>query len=1802
MRDPVAVLLVAALWFFAPAGDARGAVHFTTTNAVWKIARGTNEASLPDTTAWRQPGFNDAAWQSAAAPVYYTSSASEPPFTGAGISGTVLSDMLNRYSCVFFRKTFVLANAAPVGSVTVQAACDDGFIAWLNGVEVLRVNMPAGAVAYNGFAASAPTEPVPVLTYTITNTGGLLRDGTNVLAVQGFNRTLNSTDFGFMAGLASAEDSVAPVVTSINPPPGSSLFSFAQVEAAFSEPVLGIQASDLRINGTAAPGMATLASNRFLFIFPQPATGTVNMAWAAGHGITDAASNAFAGGSWSYQFSTNAMAGAARISEFMAENATALTDEDGDAPDWIEIENTGATPVALHGWFLTDKRGNLRKWSFPPTNLAVNGHLVVHASGKDRRVPGAPLHTNFKLDSGGGYLALVRPDGTTVASEFSYGRQRSDVSFGLNRHIDSQPLVAPGGPLRLLVPTNDTAGTQWRGANEPFDDAAWMQITAPAGFDLSPVGSGSMPVGFWNFNDSAYLDTARDESGNGHHGTIYGASFTADAGGRTGLPGDRAMNFGPVNNGHYINVPDAVAGMFDAATAANQITFSLWVFGDATQPGMASAFWGADAYGGPGFSVHLPWTDSTIYWDTGGTGAGQRMWIAEPDATKFRGRWNHYVFLKNGSTKQIWQNGFKIAEFQNATYPLQTIRAFFIGSNNGGTWSYGGLIDDFAVWPQALTAAQIQNLAAGISPLRLETYNTITATDLAGAMWNVNPSAFIRIPFVAGADTNADVLLLRLRYDDGFVCWLNGVEVARSNAPATLAFDSSAPAKRVKPEVPTVCEIDLSSRLPLLRAGTNVLTIQALNYAASDADFLIAPELWRGRATAPLYFSSPTPGTTNSGGVSGLVEDTAFSVDRGFFFAPTNTVITTPTPGATIVCTFDGSAPSPTNGVKYPPANADTAPFAVVAVTNTTLLRAMAFKADCQPTDVDTHSYFFPAQVAKQTRPGWLPATWPDSSPADYDIDPRVVTNAAPGFSFTNALLAIPTISVVTESNSLFGASTGICANPMSSGLLWDRAASAEMIVPGGGDGFQVNCGVRIHGGASRYNLFTPKHSFSLLFRDEFGAAQLNHPLFTNSPVRRFDQLVLRACSSDSWPAQNGDPVNGEPWLRWMRDEASYMRDQWMRDAQLALGHPACRGIYVHLYLNGLYWGLYNLAERPDDSFAAEHLGGDKEEYDVISDFNELHSGTPDAWNTLHALLATNPASATTYQLLQGNNPDGTRDTNLPVHLDVTNLVDYMILHIYSGADDWPNHNWWGSRRRGPESRGFRFFTWDQEVANNSLQRQRISLSPYCLFADVNAAYTPAHSYAQLRQNAEFNVLFGDRVQKHLFNGGALTATSNIARWEALRRQVDAAVVAESARWGDFRRPAKPFTRESEWVSNQTWMVTTYWPSQPTNALPRFRNAGLYPQLGPPSFSQFGGAVPVGYALAITHTNGGGQMYFTTDNSDPRAVGGGLGAGAQLYASPLPLLAPAFIRARVRSGTNWSALVEAQFQTAQDFSALQLSELMYNPPKSGTNDGDDFEFLELRNTGAGTLNLGGLLFTDGITFTFSNGTALAPGAYLVLARDAAAYAAKYPAAPLHGLYSGKLANEGETVTLSHPFGGTLFSLAYDNQAPWPSGADNTGLSLQRMSTQAWANHVWNWVAAPPTPGSPPPADSVDADGDGMPDLWEIAHDLNPAVDDSFLDRDDDGFANRDEFLAGTNPDSASDALRLGIDAAWRVPAFMALSNRSYTVQFREGLAPGGWLNLQHVELAPSNRWVVLTNNGVSESPQRVFRLTTPRLP
>ena len=151
------------------------------------------------------------------------------------------------------------------------------------------------------------------------------------------------------------------------------------------------------------------------------------------------------------------------ITEFLAANNSGLIDEDEDSSDWIEIHNTSQEPISLEGWHLTDERDNLAKWQFPNITVESLGFVLVFASGKNRSNPKTELHTNFKLNRNGDYLALVQPDKKTIATEFSsqYPAQINDVSYGQSMDLEIHSYLTPESKGKMHFRTNALAASYW---------------------------------------------------------------------------------------------------------------------------------------------------------------------------------------------------------------------------------------------------------------------------------------------------------------------------------------------------------------------------------------------------------------------------------------------------------------------------------------------------------------------------------------------------------------------------------------------------------------------------------------------------------------------------------------------------------------------------------------------------------------------------------------------------------------------------------------------------------------------------------------------------------------------------------------------------------------------------------------------------------------------------------------------------------------------------------------------------------------------------------------------------------------------------------------------------------------------------------------------------------------------------------------------------------------------------------------------------------------------------------------------
>ncbi len=1459
---------------------------------------------------------------------------------------------------------------------------------------------------------------------------------------------------------------------------------------------------------------------------------------------------------------------AIEISEVLPENEGALNDADGSSPGWIELRNETSGPVNLQGWSLTDNPAIPNKWVFPRTIIAAEGYLIVFASGKNRSTP--DLHTNFQLNADGEYLALRRPDGT-VEKEFLPGfpQLRRNVSYGEPCNIVASFAVSGQASVKYFAPTDGGLGTNWK--ETTFNDTAWASGAMPLGYEATPAAP--ILIDFKTVTSATSLASPSGWTGISFPGLPMGTTSTVTTG--TGTADGYTVELLAVGADAFlssVNRQGATTDNIADVASLNNVAEDLLTVNGSSYSATIARGMDVKISGLAPFSKH---TLTLWAYDRGSASKREAVWT---DAV-----------TKARAVVAFTTSGVALADdaafnaFGQSSTPQGA--ALVVEADESGTVllrgraSAGGSTSGANVFLNALQLAPISYTRASSAGF------TNISTAMAGA-----GSLYLRTaPFAVTSAATVSHLRLRVNYDDGYTAYLNGQLLASRNAPANPTWDSQALADRPRDEA--VFQEEVLAPLPagLLKDTDNVLAIQTLRRGPTDDDMLIGAFVQTAVVGAPTipqqFYATPTPGAANGAALSGIVADTVFSLKRGFFSAAQMTTITSLTPGALIRYTLDGSAPTATTGTIYAtPLN----------ITATTVLRAAAFKPGLVPTNVDTQTYVFPALTATQSAtpdlfPGsttkW-PTTWglngSATRAADYAMDTRVVTATRPGFGIAEALNDIPTMSLSLAPSDLLG-STGIYQNPQMRDLptavtkVWEKNCSIEMMDPQNREaGFAEPAKIEIHGNSSRNPSRMQKHSMRLTFAGSLGSSKLRYRFYPGNGVNEYNKLILRACFTDSW--------GGATWneARYRPNDATYFRDIWMRRSQTAMGAVPQESRWVHLYINGLYWGIYNVTERFEEDHLAAHLGGKEADYEVMQDFKELNAAPNTRYKTTH-ILANALTGATTTRA---------KYEELSTYMDMAAFADYYLVHIYGDAEDWPHHNGHAWRRlTGPDVR-FRWASWDQEIAFDMRESRYVSGNE-----NTGTANTPGPLFLKLREVPEFKLLFADRIHKHLNNDGVLTETKSRARWLAAAEQIDKAIVAESARWGNAARSVSYgqayvpstklfFTRDLDWkprvdsISN-TWIKNLHDRTRPADSvIERMKTTTLYPSTEPPAYSQHGGIVATGFSLSMT--SAAGTTYYTTDGTDPREFWVGTARGTA-YTAPLTLTQTGTVIARTLNGTTWSARTEAFFIVGAAASAnnIVVSELHYNPlppvlaaERAVSLNADDFEFIELMNISGGTVDLSSVEFTAGIRTTALGVQLLAPSERAVFVRNIDAFRIRYGATPrVLGTYDGVLDNGGEQIILTGADAAAtaIKSFSYDDATPWPSAADGSGLSLLLNSPSSNPDHGLDtsWRAAGPINGTP-----SGASGGGYAQWAALNGVSSPTADD-----DKDGFSNLLEYALQNAPNAPD---KLVFTPSLDANGFLTISLRhaaaddiALTPQVSTALSGWSALDIRHVSATPN---------------------------
>lgn len=1097
------------------------------------------------------------------------------------------------------------------------------------------------------------------------------------------------------------------------------------------------------------------------------------------------------------------------ISEFMASNDGIVVDEDGDDSDWVEIFNAGPDDVNLGGWHLTDDETELDKWNFPEQTLAAGNSLVVFASDKDRAAAGDELHTNFKLSAGGEYLALTRDasiGGIEVISQFApeFPQQTTDISYGYTQDVTVNTILETGAAGKLWIPSSEPSGS-WNELG--FDDSGWQDATSSIGYQTSIPG----------FTVQDAKSTGRivniSESIQLLDGTGQQSSTTAIT------PVVNFFDTGSLGRyGDDLPFPNNTSGDDNdfAIRATGIVTIpesGIWTFGTNSDDGARLRINGRNVINDD--TLHAP---------------QDRFGVVTLDAGQHE---LELIFFERGGGAEV------------ELFAAQ-------GNRSGFSATDFRLVGDVENGGLEITTSPTPG-STGISGL-IE-----TSID---SMRETASSAYLRVPFDVSSPADYESLTLEINYDDGFVAYLNGTEVARRNAPENADYDSTSLVDRSFRNAVTPEFVSISEHLDLLQTGENLLAIHGLNDAIDSDEFLLRAglsEISTSRGEA-VFFREVTAGTFNpaEGATDFLLNDVSLSQPHGFYESSFQLTLSSATQGTSIRYTTDGSEPTETNGQLYNGA---------ITIDETTTIRARSFKPDTEPSHVETATYLFLADVLTQSPDGRAPENWPTSrningQVLDYGMDPAIVNSAQWGDQLNDALTQIPSMSLVMDIDDLLGPSEGIYTNARSHGRAWERPASLELIHPDGSEGFQVEAGVRVRGGFSRSGN-NPKHAFRLFFRDEYGDAKLEYPLFGEEGVDEFDKFDLRTTQNYSWSFQ-GSGRN------------AFVRDVFSRDVQGLMGNPYTRSRFYHLYINGEYWGLFQTQERAEARYAASYYGGNSDDYDVVKSAGssggyetEATDGNLEALRRLadyfYQTNGLGDANMEDYWKAQGMNPDGTRNADFERLLDVENLIDYMLITYFTSDADGPGskftrprvNNYFGIyNRESPD--GFKWFEHDSEHSldtGNAAGANYNMVTPLTTGGSQFRYFNPHWMHEQLAENnSVYREQFADRVYESMFNDGILTSENTRELIDARAAQIDMAIIAESARWGDAKR-STPFTKsnwESAVNSVKDWLDTRV-----PVVLAQLQRIDWFPDSLPPDFTvnnmpQHGGELTAGDEIGFS--------------------------------------------------------------------------------------------------------------------------------------------------------------------------------------------------------------------------------------------------------------------------------------------------------------------------------------------------------------
>ena len=906
-------------------------------------------------------------------------------------------------------------------------------------------------------------------------------------------------------------------------------------------------------------------------------------------------------------------------------------------------------------------------------------------------------------------------------------------------------------------------------------------------------------------------------------------------------------------------------------------------------------------------------------------------------------------------------------------------------------------------------------------------------------------SVFIRKEFILTNLQDIEEFVLSIDYDDGFVAYINGHEIARSNLGAagsavtynqlTGSFQREATMYQGGfPENFTITDPGT-----FLVDGNNVLAIQGHNSDPGSSDFSLIPMLTLGLTGAGYTDTSP-----DYIQLKGRQLHTNFKISSEgetlILSRPDSSVIDSVSPIRMLADISYGRKPDGEDAWFYfaePTPGASNISKGYSTLTGDTV--KFSSKGGYYPGGLEL-------QLASRDMSDSIFFTLDGSSPtlaSSLYSSPILISNNAvvrarsanylrlPGIISTNTYITkqhkLPVVCLSTDPENLWDYNTGIYVlGPNALPDMpnfganfwqdWERRAHMELYDIQGIKQIDQDIGIKIFGAWSRANA---QKSMALFARQEYGKGSFDYRFFNDKPIDKFESVVLRNAGND-WGQAN------------MRDglTSTLIRDM---DVDRQAFQPAV------IYINGEYWGILNIREKVNSNFLAENHFVNPGNVNLLEFNGSVIEGSNDSYMQILSFLNSNTLE-TEQKYLQ-----------VSKKIDINNYIQYQLTEIYVNNKDWPGNNikFWNTNDPGSLWRwiifdtDFGFSIWeDNAYSFNTLNFALEQAGP-----DWPNPPWSTLLFRRMMSNPGFRNEFANQYADRLnTNFKYEKADSTI---DSLKQLFLPEISDHLIRWG---------LSYDQWQYNYT-IIKNYVRNRPDYA--RFHlklklNLGEMLNIKVEINGPGTGTVKLNSIIPSTYPFTG--VYFK-------------GLPIKLTAIPAP--GYKFVKWQVGKLNSKSvtidydmaetATLQAVFEPAKSSdNKIVINEINYN--SSPTKDTKDW--VELYNAGNSTVNLKNWIISDhgpDTGFTFPADIILSPGMYIVVCRDMASFKEFWPGIVNRtGDMNFGLSSSGDDISLFDPEGNLMDIVSFTPNPPWPTDANGTGFSIELVNSLSDNDSGINW--------------------------------------------------------------------------------------------------------------------------------------------